>query len=122
MSQTRKSRSGFTLIEVMVALGIVAIALMAGLQASSALTRNAQRETDVMLAQLCAENEQVRIRLARQMMGLGTGTRVCEQAGRTFQIVVKVQVTPNPNFQRVDVQVLNEDIPVLQLSSVVGII
>jgi general secretion pathway protein I len=47
---------GFTLIEVLVALGIVAIALLAGTQATSALTRNAQRQTDMLLGQLCAEN------------------------------------------------------------------
>ena len=44
---------GFTLIEVMVALAITAIALMAGLQATGALTRNATRQSDVLLAQLC---------------------------------------------------------------------
>jgi hypothetical protein len=33
---------------------------------------------------------------------------------------VTIQATPNPNFRRVDVRVLREDRPVLQLSSVVG--
>ena len=42
--------TGFTLIEVLVALGIVAIALVAGLQATSALTRNATRQSNVLLA------------------------------------------------------------------------
>ena len=37
----RAPERGFTLVEVLVALGIVAIALMAGLQATTALTRNA---------------------------------------------------------------------------------
>ncbi|NDB01935.1 MAG: prepilin-type N-terminal cleavage/methylation domain-containing protein, partial [Betaproteobacteria bacterium] len=51
---------GFTLVEVLVALGIVAIALTAGLQATAALTRNAQRQIDNTLAQLCAENALVK--------------------------------------------------------------
>ena len=55
-----KHARGFTLIEVLVALGIVAIALVAGLQASAALTNNAQRQTDALLAQMCAENELAR--------------------------------------------------------------
>ena len=40
MMRARRSARGFTLIEVLVALGIVAIALMAGTQATMALTRN----------------------------------------------------------------------------------
>ena len=47
---------GFTLIEVLVALTIVAVTLMAGMKASGALTLQAQRQTDVLLGQMCAEN------------------------------------------------------------------
>jgi len=50
-----RSRSGgFTLIEILVALAIVAIALAAGLQATTALTSNALRQSSVLLAHLCA--------------------------------------------------------------------
>ena len=66
-----KKARGFTLVEVLVALGIVAIALVAGLQASAALTANAQRQSDVLLAHICAENELIRLRLARQMPPVG---------------------------------------------------
>jgi len=115
-----RSARGFTLVEVLVALGIVAIALMAGIQATAALTRNAERQTDVLLAQICAENEQVRIRLTRQMPGLGLTVVECQQAGQLYSSEVNVQATPNPNFRRVDVRVLRDERPVLQLSSVVG--
>ena len=47
---------GFTLVEVLVALGIVAIALVAGLQATAALTNNALRQSDVLPAQMCASS------------------------------------------------------------------
>lgn len=116
----RRTSKGFTLVEVLVALGIVAIALMAGIQATSALANNAMRQSEVMLAQLCAENEQVKVRLARQMPELGTASVVCEQAGRQFTSLVDVLATPNPNFRRVDVKVMSGEQPVLQLSSVVG--
>lgn len=115
-----KSAGGFTLIEVLVALGIVAIALMAGMQATSALAGSAQRQTDVLLAQICAENEQIKLRLSRQMPGLGDTSVDCEQAGRHFTSTVSVQATPNPNFRRVDVRMTKGDTPVLQLSSVIG--
>ena len=111
---------GFTLIEVLVALAIVAIALMAGLQATSALTRNAQRQSDILLAQLCAENELVKARLSRQMPGVGDSSVPCEQAGRRFDVAVIVRPTPNPSFRRVDAQVFDEGRSVLRISTIVG--
>jgi general secretion pathway protein I len=116
----RQGARGFTLVEVLVALGIVAIALLAGIQATSALARNAERQSDVLLAQICAENEQVKYRLARQMPGLGISTVECQQAGQVYLSEVNVQATPNPNFRRIDVRVLRGEQPVLQLSAVVG--
>ena len=111
---------GFTLVEVLVALGIVAIALTAGLQATAALTRNAQRQSDVLLAQMCAENELIKTRLSRQMPDVGDSTVACEQAGQSFSVVLAVRPTPNPNFRRVDAQVLSGETSVLRLSTVVG--
>jgi len=112
---------GFTLIEVLVALGIVAIALAAGTQASSALVRNAQRESDMLLAQLCAENELIKARLARQMPTVGEAGLACEQAGYRFNLTVSTTPTLNPNFRRVDVQVRSlDESPILRLSTVVG--
>lgn len=115
-----RAASGFTLIEVLVALGIVAIALMAGLQATTALTRNAIRQSDVFLAQLCAENEMVKLRLSKQMPAVGDSSMACEQAGRSFNVSLSGRPTPNPNFVRVEAQVLKDNSPVLQLSTVVG--
>ena len=112
--------AGFTLIEVLVALGIVAIALLAGMQASTALTRNAGRQADTVLAHVCAENELVKVRLARQMPGIGDTEIDCEQAGRLLRVQVSVLPTPNPSFRRVDAQVFDEQTPILRLSTVVG--
>jgi general secretion pathway protein I len=111
---------GFTLIEVLVALGIVAIALVAGLQATTALTNNARRQSDVLLAHICAENEMAKVRLARQMPAVGDSDQPCEQAGQAFEVKVSVTSTPNPSFRRVDAQVFEAGSPVLRLSTVVG--
>ena len=113
------AETGFTLIEVLVALAIVAIALLAGLQATSALTNNAMRQSDVLLAHVCAENELVRIRLQQQMPDVGNKTSLCEQAGRNLQVNLSVQPTPNPKFRRVDAQISDGSTPVLRLSTVV---
>lgn len=115
----RAGSEGFTLIEVLVALSIVAIALLAGLQATAALTNNAMRQSDVLLAHLCAENELVQTRLLRQMPGIGDSTTDCVQGGRTLLVKLVVRPTPNPEFRRVDAQVSNENSMILQLSTIV---
>ena len=117
--QTPDSASGFTLIEVLVALAIVAISLVAGLQATTALTNNALRQSDVLLAHLCAENELIKVRLLQQLPGIGDNTALCEQAGRGLQVTLSVRPTPNPRFRRVDAQINDGNTPVLRLSTVV---
>ena len=115
---------GFTLIEVLVALGIVAIALMAGLRSTDALSRNASRQSTQWLAQICAENEFTRLRLSRQMPAVGVSTVSCPQANLDLRVSLNVQATPNPNFRRIDAQVdwvtSADTTPVLQLSTVLG--
>ncbi|MGJ7608056.1 type II secretion system protein GspI [Variovorax sp. RKNM96] len=113
--------SGFTLIEVLIALGIVALALAAGSQATMSLTRNALRQSDLVLADLCAENELAKARLARQMPAVGDSGSICVQAGASFNVTTSTVPTLNPNFRRVDVQVRDEaDSPILRISTVVG--
>ena len=119
-SDRARAQVGFTLIEVLVALGIVAIALMAGLRSTDALTRNASRQSTQWLAQICAENEFTRLRLSRQVPPIGESQVACPQAQLNLQVNLSVQVTPNPNFRRVDARVLDQGQYVLQLSTVMG--
>src|SRR5690606_33227910 len=77
---------GFTLIEVLVALGVVALALATGLQASNALTRSAERQTEQWLATLCAENALTALRLQRQLPGTGESDLDCTQAGHALRV------------------------------------
>jgi general secretion pathway protein I len=116
----RFAARGFTLVEVLVALAIVAIALLAGVQATNALTTNAGRQSDVLLAHLCAENQLAGMRLSRSMPGIGDNDSACEQAGRLFTVRMSVRPTPNPSFRRVDAQVLEAGRPVLRIATVVG--
>ena len=111
---------GFTLVEVLVALGIVAIALLAGWEASAALTRSAQRQRDALLGQICANNALTAIRLSRLFPGIGDSTTSCDQGGETLQVTVVVRPTPNPSFVRVDAHVARDSVALLQVSTVVG--
>ena len=116
---------GFTLVEVLVALAIVAVALSAGLQATGALTRLAERQSQQWLAQLCAENELARLRLQAQLPPVGESTQRCEQLGQVLTVRLVVNPTPNPSFRRVEAAVDNPDPAagggrLLQLATIMG--
>lgn len=98
---------GFTLIEVLVALAIVAVTLGAGIKAAGALSNNAVRLAEVSEAQWCADNQLVGLKLAKQYPGVGDSDFKCEQLGLTYTGKLQVRPTPNPNFRRVDAVISN---------------
>lgn len=110
---------GFTLVEVLVALAIVAVALAAGMRAAAGVVDGAQRQADVSAAQWCADNQLTALKLSRQLPGLGTDDFSCEQLGRTYKGTLRTQPTPNPNFRRVEALVRGEDgQPLLTVSTI----
>ncbi len=117
----RAAWRGFTLVETLVALAVVAIALGAGLRAAGVLTDNAQRLSDVVAAQWCADNELTALRLARAFPGVGDADFSCEQLGRSYAGKLITRPTPNPSFRRVDAQVSDADgRPLVTLSTVLS--
>jgi general secretion pathway protein I len=116
-----KPPRGFTLIEVLVALVIVAIALGAGIKAAGALANNAERLAQVSAAQWCAENALTELRLGHQFPDIGEAPFACEQLGRGYAGKLRVAPTPNPLFRRVDADVTDDQgLPVLTLSTIMG--
>jgi general secretion pathway protein I len=110
---------GFTLIEVMVALAIVAVTLGAGMKAAGALADNAERLTDVSLAQWCADNTLTGLKLAHPTLAIGDSDFACEQLGRSYHGKLVVRPTPNPNFRRVDAQMATDSgQPIMGISTV----
>lgn len=114
-------QEGFTLLEVLVALAVTAIALAAGLRAAGVLGDNAERLGDVISAQWCADNQLTELRLRRTFPGVGDSDFACEQLGRSYRGKLVTRPTPNPSFRRVDAVVSSEDgVPLVTLSTVVG--
>lgn len=112
---------GFTLVEVLVALTIVALCLAAGLRASGAMTSNSDRLAINSLAQWCAENELTEMRLTKVFPSIGDNSISCSQLGRDFSVKMSVRGTPNPNFRRVEAQVFDDrDRPLLTITTIVG--
>lgn len=113
-------QAGFTLVEVLVAIAITSIALLAGLRAAIALINNSARQSNMLLAHICAENELTSVRLSRSMPVVGNRTKQCEQAGRIFTVSISVVATANAEFHRVDVRVLHDAEPLMALWTLVG--
>jgi general secretion pathway protein I len=104
-----RAGAGFTLLEVLVALAIVAITLGAGMRAAGVLTDNTDRLRLAAAAQWCADNRLVALRLARQLPDVGDFDFECEQLGEAFKGRLRVRPTDNPNFRRVDADVASAD-------------
>ena len=120
-ARAERLRAGFTLLEVLVALAVVSIALAAGLRAAGVLTDNAERLSDVMAAQWCADNQLTELRLRRTFPGVGDSDFSCEQLGRIYKGKLVTRPTPNPSFRRVDAVLSSEDgLPLVTLSTVLG--
>jgi general secretion pathway protein I len=116
---------GFTLIEVLVALAIVAVTLGAGIRAAGSLTSNTARLAEVTAAQWCADNQLTALKLANQFSNqfpdIGDSDFNCEQLGRTYAGKLIVRPTPNPNFRRVDARMLDADgRQIVLLSTILG--
>ena len=110
---------GFTLIEVLVALTIVAITLGAGIKAAGALTNNSQRLADASAAQWCADNQLTALRLANTTPPVGDSEFSCSQFGLSYPGRLVARPTPNPLFVRVDALMFTENgQPILTFSTV----
>jgi general secretion pathway protein I len=96
---------GFTMIEVLVALAIIAIALAASLRAVGSL---ANGEADLhrrLLAGWSADNELAQLRLAHTWPDIGSRSFDCSQGNLRLVCTQRVTATPNPIFRRVEMLV-----------------
>lgn len=100
---------GFTLLEVLVALVIVATVLGASLRAVASLAQNSSSLRATMMATWSAENRLAQIRIGHEWPELGERNFPCPQGELSLMCQENVLTTPNPSFRRVEVLVFNED-------------
>jgi len=113
---------GFTLIEVLVALFIVSLTLVSAFKASASLTQSAERQNSNFLAQLCVDNYLTGLRLSGLLPGTGLSEVNCPQNSQTLFLRISIDVTPNPSFRRVEAQVFSHEMPILKVTTVVGVL
>lgn len=101
-----RTKGGFTLFEVMVALAVLAIALGAVMRSVGAATRNIDELRLRTLAGWVAENVLAEHRARQDWLSPGRYEGQAAQGGTAFRWKEEVQLTPNGQFRRVDVQVL----------------
>ena len=102
---SRRSQTGFTLLEVLVALVIVGTALGACLRAVGSLSNNNLAMREKTLATWSAENRLAHIRLDAEWPAIGTNIFDCSQGDVHLICTEQVTALANPNFRRVEVSV-----------------
>lgn len=96
---------GFTLVEVLVALAILAVALAAGSRASALMADSSSELRERLLASWVAQNRLAELQARRAWPGTGSREGEAEQGGLTLAWRETVSTTPNAAFRRVEISV-----------------
>ena len=119
MSRFRKHR-GFTLLEVLVALAILAIAMAAVSRTASSSIRNADALRIRVIADWVAQNRLANHQALNDWPSPGIQTGSEDQAGQTYPWQEEVISTPNPTMRRIVVSVYSPDDANLKLRELTG--
>ncbi len=119
-----KSGRGFTLVEVVVALAIVAVGMLAVFKTIGDTVNNVSYLRDRSFAAWIADNRITEIRLSGQMPSVDETKGELEYAGRQWHWVTQVAQTPVEGLRRIDVRVRRagdaEDSSLVSLAGFVG--
>lgn len=117
-----EAQRGFTLVEIAIALAMLAIALAALSRAAQTGIETNRALRERTLAQWVAENRVAARLSAHTWIAPGTYGGVESQAGIEFRWHEQVSESPNPALRRLDVSVAAQSEPQRELARMVGFI
>lgn len=115
---------GFTLIEVVIALAVVALALLALVRTAGLGARSLAHERESTLAHFVAANVLAEARLSREFPAVGRREGRAPMGMREYRWELVVQGTQEPAIRRLDVRVFadgrDDDAPLASMSGFAG--
>ncbi|SHG92976.1 type II secretion system minor pseudopilin GspI [Pollutimonas bauzanensis] len=118
---SRPRQTGFTLLEVLVALAIVSVALAACVRALGLSANGAQAMRERSLALQAAENRLAEIRLLRAFPKPGRESEPCPQGPLPLVCEQEIQDSSNSSFRQITLRARLAGGPVLaELSSLLS--
>lgn len=115
-----KHQTGFTLIEVLVAMAIIAVSLISASSIALKMTSNSQDFKLKLAADWVAQNKLEKHSSYGEWLAVGVSTGQETQAGIKLFWKEEITATPNPAFRKVIVNVYRPDDLTYSLRRVVG--
>lgn len=101
-------QSAFTLLEVLVAMAVLSLSLLAAIKVASEVTTSAIHLQDKTYAQWVAMNKVAELRLQDTWPAPGRSNGEVQMASRSWHWQVEIKNTEDPNVRRLEVGVMPE--------------